>query len=127
MDALCLRLTADRCKICRCAPDAVIPESIWDADGVVSVTRTPDEISIVISETVDIAADRVEVGWRCFAVEGPLDFAMTGVLAELSGALAAAEIALFAISTFDTDYIFVKQADAAGATAAFRRIGVIVM
>ena len=50
-----------------------------------------------------------ERGWRCFKVEGPLDFELTGILSSLAQPLAAAHISIFAISTFDTDYLLVKK------------------
>ena len=57
----------------------------------------------------------VERGWRCLKVEGPLDFALTGILADLAGVLASAGISIFAISTFDTDYLLVKEETLDGA------------
>ena len=93
--------------------------------GFVSITRTDRELSIVCPGRLVPAGVRAEGGWRCFEVEGPLDFAMTGVLASLSGALSDAGITLFAISTFDTDYILVKDADAA--QQALQRKGHIVV
>jgi len=57
-------------------------------------------------------------GWRAFKVEGPLDFGIVGIMAKLSSALAAAQVPLFAISTFDTDYIFVKADNLKSAIAA---------
>ncbi|MBR6022708.1 MAG: ACT domain-containing protein [Kiritimatiellae bacterium] len=59
-------------------------------------------------------------GWRGMRVEGPLDFSLVGVLSALSGVLAKAQVGIFAISTFDTDYLFVKEADLGRALAALR-------
>lgn len=64
-----------------------------------------------------------EDGWRGMRVEGPLDFSLVGVLAALSGTLAKAQVGIFAISTFDTDYLFVKEPDLARALAALRSAG----
>ncbi len=64
-----------------------------------------------------------EDGWRAFRVAGPLDFALVGILARISGALAAEGIGLFAVSTFDTDYILVKAPDLDRALAALRAAG----
>ena len=80
------------------------------------LARTPDELSIVCpADTVPDNATKVEAGWRIFRVEGPLDFSLVGILAKLTGLLAERSIPVFAISTFDTDYVLVKadQADAA--------------
>ncbi len=81
-----------------------------------SITRTADEVSIVcpLGRVPDDV--RRESGWRCLKVEGPLDFALTGILASLAVPLAQAGISIFAISTYDTDYLLVKDLDGAVAT-----------
>ena len=68
-------------------------------------------------------AEKREDGWRVFRVEGPLDFSLVGVLSRISGALARAGVGLFALSTFDTDYILVRAGQAARAEDALRRAG----
>ena len=74
--------------------------------------RTEEELSLVCrtAETPQGALRR-EDGWRGFRVVGSMDFGLVGVLAGISGALAAARIALFAVSTFNTDYVLVKEPD----------------
>lgn len=86
------------------------------ASAFYSFTRTADEISIVTNpdHPLVIAAEKVEGHFRAFKVEGPLDFALTGIMASLTAPLAEAGISVFTISTFDTDYILVP-ADKAGA------------
>ena len=80
-----------------------------------SVTRTPDEVSVV-SLVDDVPEDaEVEAGWSCLKVAGPLAFELTGVLASLSGVLANAAIPIFVVSTFDTDYLLVRTQDLARA------------
>ena len=74
-----------------------------------SITKTIDELSIVCLEGNVPNDVRVEKGWKCFKVEGPLDFGMTGILSSLTSPLAEANISIFAISTFDTDYIMIKK------------------
>jgi uncharacterized protein len=83
----------------------------WGTEGTefFSVTRTRDELSIVCEESKVPAEVKAERGWRCLKVEGPLDFGLTGILSSLAQPLAEAKISIFAISTFDTDYILVKQ------------------
>ncbi len=72
-----------------------------------SVTRTPDEVSVVsLAKDVPEGAE-VEAGWGCLRVAGPLSFELTGVLAALSAPLAAAGVPIFVVSTFDTDYLLV--------------------
>lgn len=71
---------------------------------------TDNEISVVCitDETPENTLER-EDGWKCFRICGTLDFSLVGILAEISAVLAEAEIGIFAVSTYDTDYIFVKK------------------
>lgn len=88
------------------------------------LSRTDEELSLVCrSEVVPAGARKVESGWRMFRVEGVLDFSLTGILSRLSSALAEARIGIFAVSTFNTDYILVRSADFDRAREALRRIG----
>ena len=88
------------------------------------LSRTPHELSMTVPVAhVPANATRVERGWSALMVEGPLDFALVGVLAELSGALADASISLCAISTWDTDYLLVRSNQRAEATTALIECG----
>lgn len=81
-----------------------------------SVMRVPGEVSVVCeSRAVPAGAEKVEAGWRAIKVEGTLDFALTGILSNILKPLAQAKISIFAMSTFDTDYILVRQIDEARA------------
>lgn len=91
----------------RLAPTAKIPEQVFSS-SFYSITRSDEELSIVCSAELDLASDKAETAWSCIKVLGPLDFALTGILAAISKVLAEAKISIFAISTFDTDYILVK-------------------
>ena len=73
---------------------------------------TDEEYSLV-SRTEDVPDNPIarEDGWRCFRIAGTLDFSLTGILAGIADILAEHSIGLFAVSTFNTDYIFVKDAD----------------
>ena len=95
--------------ICRLAPNAPIPSWVTQ-NNFVSITRTDDELSIVCDQAAapNDALRGCERDWRCLRVNGPLDFALTGILASLATPLAQASISIFAISTFDTDYLLVK-------------------
>ena len=85
---------------------------------------TDGEISLVCeSESVPDFVTAREDGWRGFRVVGPLDFALIGVLSELSAVLAEEKIGIFVISTYDTDYIFVKKENFARACDALTRAG----
>jgi hypothetical protein len=75
-----------------------------------SITRTADELSIVCEDVfVPQGYQKIEAGWRALKVEGPLNFSLTGILAALATPLAEAKISIFAISTYDTDYVLVKE------------------
>lgn len=91
------------------------PEYRFDADlsavPFYSLTKTKDELSVVLPEAHVPDGCRVELGWRALKVEGVLDFSLTGILASLANPLAEAGVSLFAISTYDTDYILVKADD----------------
>lgn len=86
------------------APAPAVPEG----NGFYSLTRTAEEWSIVAEAEALPAGARCEPGWRAFKVEGPLDFGLTGILAALATPLAEAGISIFALSTFDTDYVLVR-------------------
>jgi uncharacterized protein len=88
-----------------------------------SATRTPQELSIIIPDRRAPADAKCERGWRAFRVKGPLDFNQVGIVAGLSGTLADAGISIFALSTYDTDYVMVKQADLERGRLALRRAG----
>jgi len=123
---LTLTILPDTLAICRLSPEEDVPE--WAMIGeFVSITHTGDELSIVCAEEYvppDVKADR---DWRALRVEGPLDLAMTGVLASLATPLAEAQINLFAVSTFDTDYLLVKGYNLARACEVLRQAGQVVL
>jgi hypothetical protein len=108
--------------VCRLASETPLPT--WAEGGpFVSITRTADELSIVCRQE-DVPDDvRCERGWRCLRVAGALDSALVGVLAPLLVPLADAGIAALAVSTFDTDYLLVKEDRWDAAIAAWRRAG----
>ena len=95
-------------SIHRLSPNDEIPNEIYQ-NPFYSITQTDEEISVVCSSSVPLASERSETGWSCIKVLGPLDFSLTGILADISAVLAKAEISIFAISTFDTDYILIKS------------------
>jgi len=122
---LTLTVLPETLAICRASVDEAVPE--WAMIGeFVSITHTADELSIVCAEEhapADVKADR---GWRALKVEGPLDLALTGVLASLANPLAEAQINIFAISTFDTDYLLVKGYNLERACHVLRQAGHVV-
>jgi hypothetical protein len=108
--------------ICRLGPDAAVPA--WAArGGFSSVTRTTAELSIVCASD-DVPGDvQAQRGYRALGVRGPLDFSMIGVIAALAATLASASISIFILSTYDTDYLFVQDADLDRAVATLREAG----
>ncbi|HJV22480.1 MAG TPA: ACT domain-containing protein [Holophagaceae bacterium] len=89
--------------------DAAAPWPAWALESpFASLTRTGEELSLVVPLDRVPTEVRSEGPWRALQVEGPLDFALVGILADLSGVLAQASISCFALSTFDTDYLLVK-------------------
>ena len=117
-----LQVLAERFAVCRLPPDAPLPPRP-KACGLWSVTLTGRELSVVLPEAAAPAEHPAERGWRALEVAGPLDFSLTGIMASLSGALAAAGVSLFVVSTYDTDYVLVRDADLARAKAALQEAG----
>lgn len=102
-----LALVPGRFAVCRFDPKEVVPPWAYAGDFY-SVTRTMEELSVVCREDRVPEGVTCEAGWACLKVKGPLDFSLTGVLASLAAPLAEAGLSLFAVSTFDTDYLLVK-------------------
>ena len=123
-----LVLLPDDYAVCRLEPGAPLGPGLDPKPGVVSVTWSPTETSIIC--LADQAPDGgiVNAPWRCFRVNGPVDLALTGILASLVNPLADARVNVFAFSTFDTDYVLVpsvRLAEALGAlTSAGHRVAV---
>ena len=115
-----------RLAVCRLAPDA--PLAPWMGEGVVSsLSRTAAELSVVCAEASVPEGVRVEAGWRALALRGPIDFALTGVLVRILQPLAEADVGIFALSTYDTDLVLVKEVQLAHAVAALRNAGLDVV
>jgi len=108
--------------ICRMSADAALPW--WTAGGTfASITRSSSELSIVCASDAVPAEVQAQRGYRGLAVRGPLGFSLVGVMATLAGVLAAASVSIFVVSTYDTDYLFVRETDFDRATAALRAAG----
>lgn len=108
--------------VVRLAAGAGVPA--WALEGAVtSITRTPDELSIVCDAAAVPGDARAERGWRAIRVAGTIDFALTGILASVLAPLAAAQVSIFAVSTFDTDYVLVREAALERALAALGGAG----
>lgn len=117
-----LTLLPELFAVCRLSPDAEIPD--WANTGAFfSITRTADELSMVCRQSNVPVDVRAEKGWRCLQVAGPLDFALTGILTSLLIPLTEAGISIFTISTFDTDYLLIKEGTLEAAITALRAAG----
>ncbi len=106
-------------------PDSQVPTWAEGADFV-CVTNTPTELSIVCADAAIPSGVETQRGFRCFRVLGPLDFAEVGILASVTSALAQAGISIFAVSTFETDYLFVRGRDIEAAISALTAAGHVV-
>jgi hypothetical protein len=114
-----LSILPDTFAICRLPANAAIPA--WaEAGGFCSITRTADELSITCPQRNVPDDILVERDWRCLKVIGPLDFALTGIVAALTAPLAAAGISVSVVATYDTDYLLVKADRLDAAVAALQ-------
>lgn len=120
--SLHLSLLPGRYSICRLVPDAAVPVPLPEG-AFFSVTRTPDELSIVCAEAQVPAGTRCEPGWRILRLEGPFAFDQVGVLLAVLAPLAEARVSVFALSTFDTDYVLVKESTLARVQSALEGAG----
>ena len=108
MSTIKLTVLSNTYSIHRLSPAKHIPQ-IPATTEFYSLTLNKDEISIVCESQIPVKADKTENDWKCLKIIGPLDFSLTGILAKISNCLAQNKISIFAVSTFDTDYILVKN------------------
>src|SRR5512140_408986 len=108
--------------VVRLAAASTIPDRVLDT-AFVSVTRTADELSIVCREDDAPVGALVTRGWRMLKLHGPFAFDEVGVMLSFAAPLAAAQISILAIGTYDTDYILVKQDRLAGALRVLTTAG----
>ncbi len=112
--------------VCRLPAGTPVPPRLGEvaAEGaVVSVTWTPEEVSIMCPAVHAPQDAAVETPWRCFRVAGPVNLALTGVLASIISPLADARVNIFAFSTYETDYLLVPSVRLAEAVAALNAAG----
>lgn len=109
--------------ILKLPPNAPVPAWTLFPAAFISVTRTTDELSIVAPSSsipIEISAER---GWTLLQLKGPFAFDQTGILASIATPLAEAGVGIFALSTFDTDYLLVKTAQIQIALASLLAAG----
>ena len=122
MVPLTLSVLEHRVAICHLEARADIPAWATGAPFF-SVTRTPDELSIVCPQDRVPTGITCERGWRAFKFEGPFELGLVGVLASVAVPLAQSEVSILAIATYDTDYVLVKEEQLDPAIAALRERG----
>lgn len=95
--------------LCRLPPDQEVPSWALRDRGFLSITYTAEELSVACPSASVPSYVQSDRGWVAIKVEGPLDLSLTGILASLAHPLAEAGIPIFAVSTYDTDYLLVRQ------------------
>ena len=121
-----LALLPDDYAICRLPPGKALPSALLELAGgshLVSVTWTTDEVSILCPAEFAPEDAAVETPWRCIRVAGPVDLALTGILASIVNPLGEARVNVFAFSTYDTDYVLVPAVRLTEAMAALTAAG----
>jgi hypothetical protein len=106
-----MRVLPGELAVCRLDAEGPLPAWVFHADArFFSVMRTPEETSVVCPvDDVPPSVERADKGWRALKVEGPLPLTMTNVTAKLTAPLGSAGIPVFALSTYDTDYLLIKS------------------
>jgi uncharacterized protein len=123
--SLTLELFHETFAVAQLEADAEVPA--WARGGpLVSVTRTRSELSIVCAEAAVPSNVKAQRGFRCLRVLGPLDFAEVGVLESLAHPLANAGISIFALSTYDTDYLLLAEVELEAGLSALSAAGHVV-
>lgn len=125
MAELTLFLAPERFAVCRLPPTSPIPPLPVTA-SLVSLTLTPEELSLIVPEYAAPQDAQVSGGWRALRVAGTLDFSLTGILASLATPLAKVGVSIFAVSTFDTDYLLVPDASLEQALSVLRAVGHVI-
>lgn len=118
-----LELLPDTLAVCRLEPGAPLPPWALQPSAFLTVSRTAEELSITALQSTVPADVRCERDYRALRVRGPLPLDLIGILAAIADPLAAAGLSIFAISTYDTDYVLVKARDLEPALRALRRAG----
>jgi uncharacterized protein len=103
-----LRVLPEDYALCRMEGTAPWPAAP-EGPGFYSATRTGKELSVVCPAQAAPSGARVQAGFRCLEVEGPFELTSVGVVASVTAPLARAGISVFAMSTYDTDYLLVKE------------------
>lgn len=109
--------------VCRLLPDEAIPSWALVQKNFLSVTYTDEELSIVCVSSVVPNGVQCERNWKAIKIAGPLDFSLIGILAPIATTLAQGGISIFALSTYDTDYILMKERNVISAMTLLEQDG----
>lgn len=124
-EKLTMSLLKDKYAVCRLDKSETVPR--WAFEGeFFSITKTTEELSIVCLQEKVPEGVRYEADWRILKIEGPLDFSLIGILSKISSLLAQNAISIFAVSTYDTDYILVKDKNIDSAVEVLQDEGYVI-
>ena len=119
-----LELVAEKFAVCRLPEGAAVPPA---DSSYLFWARTPEETSLVCPEDdLPPDAEKSRTGMRCLRVAGVLDLSLIGILARLTAVLAEAQVPVFALSTWDTDYLLIPDRQLGAARAALAAVGIPV-
>jgi uncharacterized protein len=116
----------DEFTIMQIDTDQPIPASVFDCDFY-SITKTKDEVSIIVNRHIDIPYAKISDGWKGLKVEGILDFALVGVIYNIIEPLKENGISVFVTSTYNTDYLFVKESSFDKSIEIFEKTSYIIL
>ena len=101
---------------------AQVPSQVLNS-SLYFIGKTHEELSIVIPESIHIESDDSDTDWKVMEVLGPLELSMVGIMAQIGEVLASAKVAIFVVSTFDTDFFLVKDNKLKDAVSALKKAG----
>jgi hypothetical protein len=117
------RVLPGRFAICKLPAKAAVPSWVRRSAEFLSITRTPEELSIVCSESRISDDVHAATGWTCLKLQGPFPFTQTGVLTSFVAPLSANGIPIFVVATFNTDYVLIPEEFSAAAFRALSEAG----
>lgn len=122
MHQLELQVMTSTLAVCQLRSTEAVPPFPAEAEFFCAV-RSASETSVICSEALVPTGAKVESGWRAMFISSPLDFTMIGILSMLLSPLTAAGIGIMTVSTYNTDYIFVKQRNLDRTVEIFKELG----
>lgn len=105
-----LQVLKDKLAVCQLEPNTAMPNWVrFVSDEFISITQTPEELSIVCNQNLVPSDIKAEKNWRLIRIKGQMDFSLVGILKQVIAPLSENEISIYSISTYDTDYILIKD------------------